>query len=265
MPYSYKEDLTGKHFGRLTVIGWDRDRSFISNQNYWWCRCDCGNEILVMQQHLKSGHTTSCGCYRREVTREMSLKPNRYEFMNDGSVMMFANNTGKSFLIDAIDFEHVRKIGWFETPDGYLMGNFNGRNVYLHRFIMQEELKNNPDALIDHIDTLKRWDNRRSNLRLTDSTGNAQNKQKQSNNTSGIPGVSWYKQSKKWLVRINGSHIGYFSDKYKAFCVSRDLHAWLFGEFNPQIWDKIEQEEFPEEWAKKQMGKEVLTHENYPM
>lgn len=33
---------------------------------YWLCKCECGNETIVSAQHLKNGHTKSCGCLHTE-------------------------------------------------------------------------------------------------------------------------------------------------------------------------------------------------------
>lgn len=58
-------DLTGKRFGKLTVIkkhnqdkwgGWN-----------WLCKCDCGNETVVSGGHLRGLKTKSCGCSRKET------------------------------------------------------------------------------------------------------------------------------------------------------------------------------------------------------
>ena len=56
-------DLTGKKFGRLTVI----ERDFTQNEKgrhgtFWLCKCDCGNTSVVLACHLKNGHVKSCGC-----------------------------------------------------------------------------------------------------------------------------------------------------------------------------------------------------------
>jgi hypothetical protein len=68
-----------------------------------------------------------------------------------------------------------------------------------------------PDKDIDHINRMK-TDNRIENLRDTDK--NDWNRDKHSNNTSGYPGVSWYKRSKKWRAKITVSgkqmHLGLF-------------------------------------------------------
>jgi len=57
-------DLTGKKFGRLTVIERVNNRH---GKKRWRCRCGCGNELVVIQDSLGSGRTRSCGCLQREV------------------------------------------------------------------------------------------------------------------------------------------------------------------------------------------------------
>lgn len=58
-------DLTGKKFGMLTVIGQAEKKIFPSGQKQtqWLCKCDCGNEVIVLSHNLKTGNTKSCGCY----------------------------------------------------------------------------------------------------------------------------------------------------------------------------------------------------------
>lgn len=58
-------DLTGKRFGRWTVISYfDKNKWGVHR---WLCRCDCGNERVLTGISLNAGQTTSCGCYKREV------------------------------------------------------------------------------------------------------------------------------------------------------------------------------------------------------
>ena len=56
------EDLTGKVFGKLTVL---ELAEWKSGTSYWLCRCECGNETKVRYAYLISGHTKSCGCLQR--------------------------------------------------------------------------------------------------------------------------------------------------------------------------------------------------------
>ena len=62
-------DLTGKRFGRLTVI--HRAES-IKGQTIWHCRCDCGNEKDVHAANLIKGSTKSCGCWHDKYSGENS-------------------------------------------------------------------------------------------------------------------------------------------------------------------------------------------------
>lgn len=57
-------DIAGQQFGRLTALEpvWDNKRT------RWKCRCECGVVKLYDTGNLRSGSTTSCGCYRKEVS-----------------------------------------------------------------------------------------------------------------------------------------------------------------------------------------------------
>lgn len=57
------EDLTGRVFGRLTVLGYSHTEN---NKTYWKCRCECGAEKIVARHNLVGGRTRSCGCLRRD-------------------------------------------------------------------------------------------------------------------------------------------------------------------------------------------------------
>lgn len=58
------QDLTGKKFGKLTVIS--RATDYIKPTGHkiiqWDCLCECENKTMVRGEYLKSGHTKSCGC-----------------------------------------------------------------------------------------------------------------------------------------------------------------------------------------------------------
>src|SRR5688572_8625559 len=64
-------ELAGKIFGRLTVIGPSVERRH--GAKCWECRCECGQMLIARGHHLKIGHTTSCGCYIRDVTAARSV------------------------------------------------------------------------------------------------------------------------------------------------------------------------------------------------
>lgn len=70
-----KEDLTGKKFNKLLVLGRGEDYISPSGSHLlrWKCRCDCGNEINATTSQLKRG-LSSCGC----VSKREDLSGRKY-------------------------------------------------------------------------------------------------------------------------------------------------------------------------------------------
>lgn len=65
-------DLTGKKFGRLTVI--KRCGSNKNRRALWLCQCDCGNTKIILGNSLLSKSTLSCGCYNKEHSKNIHTK-----------------------------------------------------------------------------------------------------------------------------------------------------------------------------------------------
>lgn len=61
------KDLTGKTFGRLTVIGLDEAKT--GRKTYWICQCQCGNICSCRADSLQGGVIRSCGCLKKEQER----------------------------------------------------------------------------------------------------------------------------------------------------------------------------------------------------
>ena len=64
------KDLTGKKFGKLTVIRFDCRKG---TRYYWLCKCKCRTIRRVERSNLTSGHTKSCGCLHKEIARIRGL------------------------------------------------------------------------------------------------------------------------------------------------------------------------------------------------
>lgn len=60
-------DLTGKRFGRLTVL---QRADGKEKRSYFLCKCDCGNVLKIVGRDIKRGHTVSCGCYKKEIIKQ---------------------------------------------------------------------------------------------------------------------------------------------------------------------------------------------------
>ena len=67
-------DLTGHRYGHLTVLERSYDKKSVGKaiHSFWLCRCDCGKQIVVSSNALRSGHTLSCGHLRggRRVSKK---------------------------------------------------------------------------------------------------------------------------------------------------------------------------------------------------
>ncbi|MCI8378602.1 MAG: hypothetical protein HFH72_08810 [Lachnospiraceae bacterium] len=65
-PSANRISLVGEKFGKLTVVDIDEEKSK-NGKLVWRCACDCGNRLSVAGGNLKSGHTKSCGCSKRNI------------------------------------------------------------------------------------------------------------------------------------------------------------------------------------------------------
>lgn len=91
---------------------------------------------------------------------------------------------------------------------GYRQGRIFKRVTQAHRVIWAIVTGRWPSEQIDHINGI-RTDNRLGNLREVSSSENSKNKCQRSNNTSGVTGVSWSHDKRKWLadIRVNKKQI----------------------------------------------------------
>lgn len=68
----------GERFGRLVVIKEVEPRQCKKGKvRRFLCQCDCGNTTTVAINHLVSGETKSCGCYKKEPSL-MAAKSQKY-------------------------------------------------------------------------------------------------------------------------------------------------------------------------------------------
>lgn len=69
------EDLTGKKFGKLLVLGLADNMA--RHNRKWKCECECSSIIDVFAVHLKKGASKSCGCLKgtpRNIREQGLLK-----------------------------------------------------------------------------------------------------------------------------------------------------------------------------------------------
>lgn len=104
---NFRYDLTNTRSGRLTVLEKTRKRN-ADKRILWKCLCDCGNIVEISGKYLKSGHTQSCGCIKREAVRE---KHHQWTGFGDISGKIFCN-IKKRAEIRKFDFDLTIEYMW---------------------------------------------------------------------------------------------------------------------------------------------------------
>lgn len=233
-------ELIGQVFGRLTVIGRGEDHIYKSGrkERVWICQCSCKDRTIreIMECNLKRNDrpTRSCGCITRENTATRSKKYNRYDLSGEYGVG-YTSNTNTHFYFDIEDYEIIKKYCWREEVKGYIRAtaiiNNEEVSVWLHRLVMNAQ----PGELVDHIKH-KKYDNRKSQMRIVNNSQNIMNSKPNNKNTSGVPGVHQRKDSKKWVARItiNGErlYLGTFLNFQDAVAARRQAEDVYFKEFS---------------------------------
>lgn len=85
---------------------------------------------------------------------------------------------------------------------GYLCGGVGARQLLTHRVAWAWFYGEWPCEEIDH-ENHNRTDNRIKNLRAANRVANSRNASLRSDNTSGVTGVSWARDRKKWVAMIH--------------------------------------------------------------
>src|SRR5574343_933876 len=71
MPLTTKQDISGLRFGRLIAIKFIPDDSKYAKFLFM---CDCGKQLIVLSQSVRSVNTLSCGCLHNEITSKVNYK-----------------------------------------------------------------------------------------------------------------------------------------------------------------------------------------------
>lgn len=123
----------------------------------------------------------------------------------------------------------------FVDVHGYRNIVFNGQTYKAHRLAWFITHGKWPKDQIDHINQVKD-DNRLCNLRECNHQENAWNRKKQSNNTSGMKGVTWDAKNKRWKAQIRDHgvpvYLGSFKNKVDAGFAYQTYAAKMRGEFH---------------------------------
>ena len=236
-----RKDLTGMVFGRLTVLEQDDDYVTPKGLHFarWRCQCSCEEKTVlsVIAYELtrtNRSSTRSCGCLARELTSERSRKPNVYNLDGEFGVG-WTHNTNMEFYFDLEDYDLIKDFSWHTHTDQTGYTTLRAKIPGTDKSIKMSHLLGFKDY--DHINR-NSLDNRKANFREATNSQNKQNRSLFSNNTSGVTGVCWRKDSEKWRaeIRVNNQRIclGSFINKEDAIRSRLIAEVKYFGEFAPQ-------------------------------
>jgi len=103
-----RQDLTGRVFGRLTVVslkGKNKQGNYV-----WQCVCSCGNTHVVSACQLlaKNRATKSCGCYYRDSRTRLRLPPGESSF--NSIYIIYRSHAFKSGRVFSLTKDFFRDI-----------------------------------------------------------------------------------------------------------------------------------------------------------
>lgn len=197
-------DLTGRKYGKLTVLG--REGTYIapggSKSVLWKCLCDCGNTTIVQGTSLKSGNISSCGC-------SQFLHPfNEYEERKDG---LYIKVKDRDVIIDKEDLRLIYPYRVWIGKNGYA---YTKQHVPIHKLVFQCD----SGCFVDHINQ-NRLDNRKTNLRSVTPSESNMNRKILSN--TGELGISRRKDG-FYMVYVDKKYCGIRKSLDDAICLRNE-------------------------------------------
>lgn len=141
----------------------------------------------------------------------------------------------KHTIVDDEDFTELNNYKWSADRGRntyYAVRVEKNKKIYMHRIIMQSFFT--PERNYTDHRNKKGLDNRKCNLRVCNNAENMSNCWKK-HNTSGLRGVTWNKEKKKWTAQIIHNykhiHLGHFEDKIQAGKAYDKKAYEFFGNF----------------------------------
>ena len=186
----------------------------------------CGDEFRTQIFKVKSGHTKSCGCYKK---RRMSETHKTHGLKNTRLYTIWGNIKARIL-----------------NPKNERYNDYGGRGITIceewldiHNFYNWAIQNGYSDELsIDRIDNDGNYEP--SNCRWTTQTIQCRNQRIQTNNTSGYKGVSYNKRANKYKaqVKVNYKNIylGIFPTAveaaiaYNKYIIENNLEGFILNE-----------------------------------
>lgn len=201
--------MIGEKYGRLTILREAKNKKQVGKHKraYLICLCDCGNTIETRKDHVRSGYTKSCGCWRQGAykSREHGMSYTRFYKIWQGIKARCQNENDTNY-------HNYGGRGIRVCERWQIFENF--RDDMYESYLKHSEMHGESNTTIDRIDNDGNYEP--SNCRWTDWSRQMFNQRKRSDNVSGVVGVVWYGPRGKWraYIGINGKQktLGYYTD-----------------------------------------------------
>lgn len=196
-PLDTELPLLGLQFNKLTIteVGFSA-----KNTRMVRTLCLCGKTSIQNRLAITTGHTTSCGCYKKNIAGNQA----RTHSMSTSPIYQVWNNMKQRC----------------SNPNSTSYGNYGGRGIrvcddWQDFDNFYKDMGDIPTGMsLDRIDV--NGDYCKSNCRWATDSQQAYNKRMYPNNTSGRTGVSWNVNLEKWQVSISinklSIHLGFYYD-----------------------------------------------------
>ena len=196
-----KNDLSGKVYGRLTVIKW-------VTLSGWHCQCSCGNiRDKLSTEHLINDRVRSCGCLKESKKTKAGLSKSKEA--NSYHSMLLRTGTKDYNLSHP---EHYEKYlngsrpvcsRWSDDENGF--------------FNFLKDMGERPEGT-----SLERIDNSLGyfpeNCKWATDSEQTYNRGKFKNNTTGKTGVYRRKEKESvWMARISHEGVTYSLGNFKSY------------------------------------------------
>ncbi len=171
-----KQVLIGEKYSLLTVIKLERVIKYTKqNTEFYRCKCECGNEIVVDASRLRTGKKKHCGC---KELKYLDLTGEKYGQL---TVLGLNEKRGRSYYWDC-----VCSCGGTTVVGTHGLRRSDGPIKSCGCLAKDAVRKNQQIGLVDgtNVNAIKE--------------GRKPNK----NNSSGHLGVSWNTNRKKWYAGI---------------------------------------------------------------
>ena len=197
----------------------------------------CGEEFRTQIFRVKSGHTKSCGCYRKKVSSEL----NKTHGLGYTRLYNIWGNI-KSRILNSKNKDYTNYGGRGITICEEWKNDF----MSFYNWAMENGYEENKGLSIDRIDNEGNYCP--ENCRWTTQTIQSRNTRIHKSNKSGYRGVCYNKGNNKYVAQITinnkNIHLGYFQTTvegaiaYNNYIIENNLEGFILNEISEEYLEK---------------------------